>query len=268
MKTSASVFGIICSLVFTVASCDYESTVNIEPTQKEKGIKTNQPPTLAYIETEFDTVAVCNNLELTCIVEVPENDSCTYEWESFKVTEESTEEDYHFDYFMNKGEFTQAGKTALWKPGKLDGKYLLLCIAKDKGGYEIVAKKIVNVNLEGCLSLTTDKTIYQPFDFYEVSERYLTLTISNKTNYMVIPRSFGEFITAVLQKNIENKWSSYSNFEDTSGILILEPGEEYENQWENPYEEGIYRFYVLYKTEVTKSIYTDTLFSNEFKVAK
>ena len=112
--------GILCLLILSlvIASCDYESTFNVEPTQKEKGIKTNQPPTLAYIETAFDTVAVCNNLELTCVVEDPENDSCTYEWESFKVTEESTEEDYEFDYFMNKGEFIQTGKTALWEPGK------------------------------------------------------------------------------------------------------------------------------------------------------
>jgi hypothetical protein len=50
MKTSALVLWILFLIVFSfvIASCDYESTVNIEPTQKGKGIKTGTRQTIRH----------------------------------------------------------------------------------------------------------------------------------------------------------------------------------------------------------------------------
>jgi hypothetical protein len=270
MKTSALVLWILFLIIFSfvIASCDYESTVNIAPTQKGKGIKTNQLPTLAYIKTASDTVAVCDSLELMCNVEDPENDSCSYEWDSFKVTEESTEEDYEFDYFMNKGGFIQTGKTALWEPGKLDGKYLLLCIASDKAGNEISAKKIVNVNFNNCLSLTTDTTVYKPLYLDELNTSQLKLKIINNTKYGIIPRSDANFFIEGILKKDDGNWINYLDYQTTSSSITLETGEEILQESWPPINAGIFRFFVPYKLEANNPVFTDTLYSNEFKVVK
>ena len=278
MKTSALFSQILCLLIFNliITSCNNKSTFNVEPTQKGKGITTNQPPAFAHIETAFDTVAVCDNLELTCILEDPENDPCTYKWDSFKVTEESTEENYHFDYFMNKGEFIQTGKAALWEPGKLNGKYLLLCIASDKAGNEISAKKIVNVKFTGCLSIGTDSLVYKIVGKYKVVN--ISYMFRNYQSTRVVLRGFIDRLDPIYEKKENDNWivyyeRYYYGYEDIEHIPQI-PIVSYTSQLEKPMTDilsldaGTYRFFVPYTFGSFYGSFTDTLYSNEFKVVE
>jgi len=138
-------------LLLIISSCSPEDQITNSESYPALKIKTNQPPTIVSFESAADTMAICGTLDFTCQAQDPDSDSLFYEWASFKITNDSSEGDYDVFYNLNRGEFIRGGEAAIWQPGRLAGKYLIICNVHDKAGYEVDTSEIVNVILEEML---------------------------------------------------------------------------------------------------------------------
>ncbi len=127
MMSHKLIYGLISVVLLLLISCESSEKITSSSPSKEQIIRTNLPPTDALIESITDTVCMSGTVSLTCKTEDPENDPFTFEWASFKVTENSTVENYEFDYWRNRGRFISTGKEA----------YLETCKSRRKISYPL-----------------------------------------------------------------------------------------------------------------------------------
>jgi len=253
-------------LLLIISSCSSEDQITNGESYPSLKIKTNQPPTIVSFGSNADTVSICGTIDFTCQAQDPDNDSLYYEWASFKITNDSSEGDYDVFYKLNRGEFISGGEAAVWQPGKLDGKYLIICNVHDKAGYEVDTSKIVNVTLGGCLSAITEKVSYNVFDGYPNYNLYIT--VRNYEYYQITLQ--GELhIRPHIEKKKDDNWELYYSpsltgyGEGPQGMFF---GEVIHNYWWVPSEKGQYRLFIRFNTGHYWEPLTDTLYSNEFEV--
>jgi len=265
MKFILSVNFVFSSFLI-ISSCGSEDQITNGKSYPNLKIKTNQPPTIVSFGSAADTVSICGTIDFTCHAQDPDNDSLYYEWASFKITNDSSGEDYDVFYNLNRGEFIRGGEAAVWQPGKLDGKYLILCNVHDKAGYEVDTSKIVNVTLEGCLSAITGKVTYSVIDGYP--NYYLDITLRNY-EYTQITLQGELHIRPHIEKKTDDVWDLYYSA-DNSSIIDGPPqvnfGEVFHSYWWVPSEQGQYRLFIRFNTGHYWEPLTDTLYSNEFEV--
>jgi hypothetical protein len=261
-------------LLLVISSCSPEDQItNGEPYPALK-IKTNQPPTIASFGSNTDTVSICGAIDFSCQAQDPDNDSLFYEWASFKITNDSSDADYDVFYNLNRGEFIRGGEAAVWKPGRLDGKYLIICNVHDKAGYEVDTSKIVNVILAGCLSAITENITYVITDNLPNSNllfnpyNHFLFSVRNY-KYKQITFQGDAQIEPHVEKKKDDKWELYYratgiSFEEGPPEMIL--GEVFKSIWMVPSKPGLYRLFIRYNTGHYWEQLTDTLYSNEFEV--
>jgi len=276
-------------------SCEISTTPGAQ--ENELRIKTNLPPTGITLESSADTISFWENLNLTCSVEDPENDPLTYEWSAYRITDNSTLENYEIiklSYWLNQGEFILSGKEAIWKPGKLEGKNLIVCNVQDKAGYEITAKKVVQVVSAGTVSVLTDKITYQAADFDTVFDDFfwphLKFTYMVKNALEIKANLYGcnSYITPGVQKKEDNQWTESIKPDGCMSAIMpadgLRPefirfelfaGEEVKDSlwssylaWQT-FEQGQYRLFITYNLgPYLGGSLDDTLYSNEFTLTE
>jgi len=254
-------------LFLIISSCSPEDQITNNESYPALKIKTNQPPTIVSFGSNTDTVSICGAIDFSCQAQDPDSDSLFYEWASFKITNDSSGKDYDVFYDLNRGEYIRGGEAAVWKPGRLEGKYLILCNVHDKAGYEVDTSKIVNVTLEGCLSAITEKVTYSVVDGYP--NYNLDIALRNYEYYQITLQ--GEFsIQPHIEKKEDDNWELYYS---PSGIMTgfgTRPemffGEVFHNSWWIPSEQGQYRLFIRFNTGRYWEPLTDTLYSNEFEV--
>jgi hypothetical protein len=268
-------FGLIFILLLFFISCESADKVTSGSPDDEAKIKNNLPPTSAVLISDTDTVAVCGQLNVTCLAEDPENDLLKYEWASFKVTESSTEENYELNYWLNRGEFLQTEKNAVWKPGKLAGKYLILCNVKDKAGYELTAKKIIHAVLSECpLALLTENIAYPVNDFDSLNQPVIcTLRNFLDTTVMTAGCELSLVLTG-LERRTDGRWVKVHELDYTCTAVGLqygriEPGQEIQPEiwttWDT-FVTGHYRLFLPFCIGEFQTPWCDTLYSNEFEI--
>jgi len=257
-------------LFLIISSCSSEDQITNSESYPALKIKTNQPPTIVLFESAADTVSICGTLDFTCQAQDPDNDSLYYEWASFKITNDSSEGDYDVFYNLNRGEFISGGEAAVWQPGKLDGKYLIICNVHDKAGYEVDTSKIVNVNLEGCLSAVTDKIIYNQ------NEEHITGIIKNELYDVVFFEACG-VIEGEIERKVDDNWEFFMGgfmcTGDRTAVISVDFGEEklfYSRETLNSLPVGVYRksFKYRFPYDYSHAPPSETIYSNEFEVCK
>ena len=72
----------------------------------------------------------------------------------------------------NRGEFIHDGPNTFWTPAMAEGKYIIFCLAKDRGSAEILTSKIINAKVGFGFTLVTDTLLYNT---EAVSYTHLTL---------------------------------------------------------------------------------------------
>ncbi len=271
------IYGLTSIMLLFFISCDSDDTVTSGSIDNEINIKTNLPPTRVTLESISDTVCMTGTITLTCQAEDPENDPFTYEWASFKLTENSTVENYEFDYWHNRGRFISTGKEAIWKPAKLEGKYLILCDVKDKAGYELTATKILQVIVADCpLSMRTENVKYDLSDLYPGTWLEVVAIIQNYLEHTVTVPQCGAPTTGV-EKKVDNQWTTFSNmaicacrgYECTRIFLELNPGQTIKCfSWPLDFSPGQYRLFIPYNIGSVHDSYADTLYSSVFEVVE
>ncbi|MBN2612023.1 MAG: hypothetical protein JXB00_10750 [Bacteroidales bacterium] len=264
----------VCLLFLIIPSCNPEDQVTNSESYPALKIKTNQPPTIVAFESTADTVSICGTLDFTCHAQDPDSDLLYYEWASFKITNESSEDDYDVFYNLNRGEFIRGGEAAIWQPGKLDGKYLIICNVHDKAGYEVDTSKTVNVTLVGCLSAMTEYLTYTITD--NLPNSNLLFNPYNRLWFNVRNYKYEQIILegdAQIEPHVENKiddkWELYyraTGFSMEEGPPEMIFGEVFKSIWMVPSKPGQYRLFILFNTGHYWEPLTDTLYSNEFEV--
>jgi len=261
-------------LIFLIIhSCSSEDQITNGESYPALKIKTNQPPTIVTFESAADTVAICGTLDFTCQAQDPDNDSLYYEWASFKITNDSSAADWDVYYNLNRGEFISGGEAAVWQPGRLEGKYLIICNVRDKAGYEVDTSKIVNVTFGGCLSAMTEYLTYTITDDLPNSnllfQPYNRLWF-NVRNYKYEQITFqgAAQIGPHYERKLDDKWELYYRA-DVSGYdgppeMIF--GEIFKSVCHVPSKPGQYRLFIRFNTGHYWEPLTDTLYSNEFEV--
>jgi len=261
-------------LFLTIPSCSPEDQITNGESYPALKIKTDQPPIIMSFESAADTVSICGALDFTCQAQDPDNDSLYYEWASFKITNDSSDQDYDVFYTLNRGEFISEGEAAVWQPGRLDGKYLIICNVHDKAGYEVDTSKIVNVTLGGCLSAITENITYAITD--NLPNSNLLFNPYNRFWFSVRNYKYEQItfqgdaqIEPHVEKKINDKWELYYR---ATGISFGEGppemifGEVFESIWMVPSKPGQYRLFIRFNTGHYWEPLTDTLYSNEFEV--
>jgi hypothetical protein len=286
------IYGLTSIMLLFFISCDSDDKVTSGSIDKEINNKTNLPPTSITLTASADTVSVCDLLNLNCLVEDPENDSLTYEWSSYRLTENSTLDNYQVIYWLNHGEFSGTDKDVVWKPGRIAGPYLILCNVKDKAGYEITGKKILQVVSTECMSVLTDKITYRSSDFDSIYHNLpwphlkFSYTVTNNLDLKANLYGCDMTITPGLQKKISNQWSQsikpdgcqhafFTGDQIRPEFIRVEvfAGEEVQDSLWSPYlgwetfEPSQYRLFITYSLgPYLGGALTDTLYSNEFEV--
>jgi len=284
-------YGLTSVLLSFFIACQSTDNVTSGSPYKEPIIKTNQPPTSIALNSSADTVSFWGSIKLSCSVEDPENDPLTYEWSSYRLTENSTLENYQIIYWLNHGDFSGTDKDVIWKPGKIAGPYLLLCNVKDKAGYEITAKRIVQVLSTECVSVLTDKITYRSSDFDSIYHNFpqphlnFSYTVKNAL-FNVKANLYGcdMAITPGVQKKTNNRWVQSIKPDGCQHAFSHDPlpefirvevfaGEEVQDSLWAPslgwtsFEPGQYRLFIPYNLGPYQGgALLDTLFSNEFEV--
>jgi hypothetical protein len=242
--------------------------LNFNYCSKTESITTpiNHPPK-AFIILESDTVVINNIVSMSCSVEDPdENESFTYNWLSFKVTENSTEEDYEINTGENGGQFIKRGVNARWTPSLADGKYLIFCYVQDKDYESVLALKIINViNFSDVFALT-DANYYnaeEQSEFYNL----LFYIIRNNSQYIIEMNICGSPHSVLEEKNYNN-WITYSENDCVLRTKIqLFPDEEMVANDYIPKKSGLFRY--KYKYDILETgEKNQQFFSNEFQVLK
>ncbi len=283
-------------LISIFFSCESTDTVTSGLSGNGIMIKTNLPPTSISLTSSADTISFWENINLTCVVEDPENDPLTYEWTSYRVTDNSSLENYEIIelvYWLNQGVFTASGSEAVWIPGKLEGKYLILCYVQDKAGYEVSDKIIVQVVSAGSVTALTDKFTYRlgDFDTSAPYPGYYYLNLDFKVqNHVELKTNFygcGLVITPGVEKMKDNQWSVYfgpngcdrlpSGFEDVEHrdfvqVEVFSQQVFIDSVWSqvywNTFDPGHYRLFYPYSLGPFYGYFTDTLYSNEFELVE
>lgn len=295
MKNLTLIYGINFLIFLFFVSCEISTTPGAQ--ENELRIKTNLPPTSITLESSADTITLWDSLNLTCTVEDPENDPLSYEWTSYRITANSTLENYEIiklSYWLNQGEFILYGKDAIWKPGKLEAKHLIVCNVQDKAGYEITAKKVVQVVSAGTVSVLTDKITYRVTDFDTVYHNIFwphlnfTYMVKNALEIKANLYGCGSNITPGVQKKEDNQWIESIKPDGCTSALMpadgLRPefirfelfaGEEVQDSLWSPYlgwhtfDPGQYRLFITSSLgPYLGGALTDTLYSNEFELIK
>lgn len=152
----------IIFLVFNFLLCeDNKAPISID--ELSQRIKTNFPPTIKELKSSSREITVCDTLNLLCDADDPDNDSLAYEWISFKLSDASTIDVYQIIKTLFVGNFLNSGKSVLWKPGILKGKYLIISKVTDTAGYESSEEVVINVTHKLC------KNIQMLFSIQEVN---------------------------------------------------------------------------------------------------
>ncbi len=272
--------------------CESNDTITSGSHENELKIKNNLPPTSISLTSTADTVTFWENIILTCTVENPENDPLTYEWSSYRLSENSTLENYEVIYWLNHGEFNGTDQDVVWKPGRIAGPYLILCNVKDKAGYEITGKKILQVVSTECMSVLTDKITYRSSDFDSIYHNlpwpYLKFSYTVTNNLDLKANLYGcdMTITPGLQKKISNQWAQSIKPDGCQHAFFtadqIRPefirveifaGEEVQDSLWSPYlgwttfDPGQYRLFITYSLgPYLGGPLADTLYSNEFEI--
>jgi hypothetical protein len=261
-------------LFLIIPSCSSEDQITNGESYPNLKIKTNQPPTIVSFGSAADTVSICGTIDFTCHAQDPDSDSLYYEWASFKITNDSSDNDYDVFYDLNRGEFIREGETAVWQPGKLEGKYLIICNVHDKAGYEVDSSKIVNVTLAGCLSAMTEYLTYTISDSLPNSnllfDPYSHLWFDIRNNkYEQITLQGDAQIEPHVEKKKDDNWELYYRATSISrgeGPPEMIFSEVFKSIWMVPSKSGQYRLFFRYNTGYYWEPLTDTLYSNEFEV--
>lgn len=274
-KKKFKIFIIVLITIYVTACINDDS--GVDPVTYSTKVITNKPPISATIILESETVFINDTTIISCTVEDPdENESFSFEWTSFKVTENSTDNDYKYDYFKNRGVFVHRGGNALWTPAMTNGKYIIICIAKDKAGNELSATKIINAVVGAGISAITDTTTYYSNGTLNY-DQLVHYTVANYTADTIEFINYGPPHIAI-EKKIKDKWKLYKSTHITSWIdsdpyLVLGPGDESSEIEFVPTEEGIYRLKILYDANgqvdhlmSSTYIFAETLYSTEFEV--
>ena len=270
MKYIKSLEMLIIYMLILVGSCtNYES--NVEPFTKNTRIITNQAPTSATIVFDADTVFINDTVGVSCIVEDPdENESFSFEWASFKVTENSTDDNYEYDYWRNNGKFIRGGANAFWTPGMAIGKYIIFCNAMDKGGVQLFTTKIINASLGAGITALTDSITYHTDGTYSRSNRiYIRLyNYSNdilKVNICRGPQVLFERMDLYI-------WGEYSPAgggcrADMEPYSYIYPDQYITSIDRVPLAPGFYRLKIEYQKGGSK-IGKEYIYTTEFEVKK
>lgn len=291
--TNSLKFGVSIILISASFSCEISTTPGTRGNNMP--VKNNLPPTSISLVSSADTVSFWEKVNLTCLVEDPENDPLSYEWISYRITDNSTLENYEIikiAHWLNRGEFMSAGKDAVWNPGKIEGKYLIVCNVQDKAGYEISTQKIVNVIAIECASMLTAKCTYDFSDFdtsrIDPRDHHLNLffIVKNSLSQKVNLYGCGWLVTPGVHIKMNDQWLVYldpngckglnSGFEDAEHIDFVRvevfAGEEVQDSsgwsglcWRS-FEKGRYRLFMPYSVGPFYGFFTDTLYSNEFEL--
>ena len=271
MKHSAyiSQYILLFSLSVLLCSCDLNDQTTVPVAQKETKITTNLPPTSVKLEVSSDSVFVDDTVFVSCAVEDPENDSITYDWAAFKVTDNSTEGDYLLLYSLEHGEFIETGREAVWKPGFINGKYLILCNITDKAGYEVTAAKIVRVHAEGKLRMQTNKNKYTRSEF--VSSDTPFVTIYNYRYPAITFLTKDGYIFGLVEEKLSDRWQKIGPFGGDCVIceavpVQLDSAEVVSSRFGAGLWPGHYRLWLEYSIGDFFESTRDTLYSNEFEV--
>ena len=205
-------------------SCSDNPVDNSKSEQLPKVPHTNQPPQIVELISDSEDINIEEALRITCIATDPDNDSLTYLWESFKVTDESTPENYEIIFSLNKGTFKETGKTALWRPAHLPGKYVIICLIKDIAAYEEHAVKIIDVKVDKNLKDKLSENVVIPegnIDTKITISMYEDICNDQIRKFMIY--CFTENIYGSSGYFIENNFESFYNVWDIEFLEISPP---------------------------------------------
>ena len=254
----------IILICFLMISCEPES--GSVSTRKETVI-TNQRPVSAVLEIRSDSIFVEDTLRITCTVVDPENDSITFEWAAFKVTDNSTDDHYELLYSLDHGEFIKAGREAMWKPGYVNGRYLILCNATDIAGYEITALKIVHINAAGSLGAKTSKVKYSTSEFSSSDTSFVSIY-----NYRYRVMTFDapcERIIAGVEAKYDDGWHLiHECLLGISGSVQFDSAQSASFNIAPSLTQGHYRLLFEYYVGNLYESQKYNLYSNEFEVVE
>lgn len=93
---------------------------------------------------------MCDTIQFSCSAKDPDHDSLTYNWYSFKLSDNSDPNQFKIIKTDYNGQFLEQGAKVRWKPGALKGNYLILLKVTDIAGYEEVKDVIINVEHNLC----------------------------------------------------------------------------------------------------------------------
>ena len=268
MKANIRKFISFLYIINLLNSCTMSDT-SLNSIDNSNQIKTNHPPISATLIFESDTVLINKSVCITCIVEdLDENENFSFEWTSFKVTENSTDDVYVFDYWKNRGEFLQDGVNTFWTPAMAEGKYIIFCIAKDKGGAEIFTSKIINAKVGFGFTLVTDTLLYYTNGTSD-QNNLLSYTLTNHSEIIFCVNACGLPVKSI-EKKESDKWNSYAPITywcraDIDPYGPFGPNGKLTENLIIPPDPGIYRLTVPYGIYPKRS-WDKILYSGEFEV--
>jgi hypothetical protein len=259
---------VIIPILIIINSCTHYEQV-VEPVTPEPKIITNHAPTSATIILTSDSIFINDTVGVSCtVVDPDENETFSYEWASYKATENSTEDNYKFDYWKNNGEFARGGEHALWTPATEVGKYVLFCIASDKGGVQILASKLINAKNGFGITALTDSITY----YTDGTQNYTNLVhydLYNFSNDILVINTCGQphIQSEIL---ISGEWNLYQKTSwvcpaNTSPFGYVNPN-NYSRHYDNvPPETGIFRFKVQFSRVGSETKY-EYIYTTAFEV--
>ena len=246
-----NILALVSALILCLAavSCTYNEKI-VEPTKKEVKIITNQPPTSAKIVLESDTVLINGTVGITCTVEDPDtNENFTFEWGSFKATENSTDDNYEYDYWHNMGTIVKEGTDALWSPGMAEGKYVIFCSAQDKGGVSLFTTKIISAINGAGITALTDSLVYHTDGTHNMNNMIIIRMYNFTDKSLEIDVCPNPQI--LIEKYESNEWIEYcltggGCSADKDPIGYINPGVYYRSEEPVPIVPGIFRIKMKY----------------------
>ena len=260
-------FLILCCVFISCATSD--NSLNSTDNSNQNQIRINHSPVSATLVFESDTVLINKPIGVTCIAEDPdENEIFSFEWTSFKVTENSTDDHYDFDYWKNRGEFIQEGPNTLWTPAAAEGKYIIFCLAKDKGGAEIFASKIINAKVGFGFTLITDTLLYYTNGTFD-DTNLLSCTLTNDSEHIYGINACGLPVLGIEKKESDG-WRWYISVPHfCTGDMDLYgacyPNSKIIQYLILPTDPGIYRLVAPYDIYPERT-FDINLYSGEFEV--
>jgi len=246
-------------ILFFSCSSDYSGQPVTE--KDETVVRINNPPLINRFISDSDTLPVGGTMVCKCRAEDPDQDSLTYTWGAFRLSDHPVRKDATVIYQRSRGLFVSSGNEAVWHAPRIDGNYLVLCKVADRAGFETVAEQRVTVTLKGCLYAKTDQIEYTLSDT-------IHYTIGNELNDRAYFKDCACNAMSFLEEKTKAGWKDITGPYACAAIcghVPLDPGETYSFMpFFVPETYGIYRLrfeYWFMEERIINSLYT-----NEFDI--